>query len=470
MLIVVAFVITGMVFSPTPATAAPLRPFSSTSFWYQKIPANAALNPLSDTYKSTMQRLIADHYGTANMNTTEYSSPVFVADADTTPLRVGDRCGYGGGSTSSWNPFAIQLTNVPFPANAKPSAGTDAEITIYQPSTDTIWELWQAEKAADGSWSACWGGRLEHASQSEGIYDKGFGVAATGLSLMGGMIHPEEIAAGRIDHVIDISLPHTQLGVQSWPANRNDGDVEGIEQIPEGIRIRIDPSVNFDTFPGLTPVARIVGKAMQEYGAVVRDKAGAVSFYGINTTPVIEATGVNPWTEAFGGKAGYEQFTNFPWQSLQFMPFDYGKPGTTVSTTVPTTPTVPTTTAPPRTAIPSAAGYRVVSATGRVRSFGSAQDFGSARTTGVETLERTPDNNGYWITNATGDVYPFGSARSLGSMGGKRLNKPIVGMASTATGSGYWLVASDGGIFAFGDATFHGAATQFGDSVRDIES
>ena len=42
-------------------------------------------------------------------------------------------------------------------------------------------------------------------------------------------------------------------------------------------------------------------------------------------------------------------------------------------------------------------------------------------------------------------------------MGGKPLNKPVVGMAASPTGNGYWLVASDGGVFAFGDATFHGS-------------
>jgi hypothetical protein len=42
-------------------------------------------------------------------------------------------------------------------------------------------------------------------------------------------------------------------------------------------------------------------------------------------------------------------------------------------------------------------------------------------------------------------------------MGGKPLNKPVVGMASAPDGGGYWLVASDGGIFTFGDATFSGS-------------
>jgi hypothetical protein len=42
-------------------------------------------------------------------------------------------------------------------------------------------------------------------------------------------------------------------------------------------------------------------------------------------------------------------------------------------------------------------------------------------------------------------------------MGGRRLDKPIVGITSTSDGGGYWEVASDGGIFAFGDAPFYGS-------------
>jgi hypothetical protein len=37
------------------------------------------------------------------------------------------------------------------------------------------------------------------------------------------------------------------------------------------------------------------------------------------------------------------------------------------------------------------------------------------------------------------------------------LNKPIVGIAATPDGQGYWEVASDGGLFAFGDAAFYGS-------------
>ncbi|HEX2040838.1 MAG TPA: hypothetical protein VHF47_14025, partial [Acidimicrobiales bacterium] len=43
-----------------------------------------------------------------------------------------------------------------------------------------------------------------------------------------------------------------------------------------------------------------------------------------------------------------------------------------------------------------------------------------------------------------------------GSMGGQRLNLPVVGMSVASDDAGYRLVASDGGIFSFG-APFFGS-------------
>ena len=57
-----------------------------------------------------------------------------------------------------------------------------------------------------------------------------------------------------------------------------------------------------------------------------------------------------------------------------------------------------------------------------------------------------------------GGVFAFGRAGFHGSMGGQPLTRPIVGMASSASGAGYWLNASDGGVFSFGDAPFEGSA------------
>ena len=80
------------------------------------------------------------------------------------------------------------------------------------------------------------------------------------------------------------------------------------------------------------------------------------------------------------------------------------------------------------------------------------------KTTKPKTTKPAPSSApGYWEVAADGGIFAFGAAQFYGSMGGKPLNAPIVGIATTATGKGYWEVASDGGIFAFGAAPFYGS-------------
>jgi outer membrane protein assembly factor BamB len=66
-------------------------------------------------------------------------------------------------------------------------------------------------------------------------------------------------------------------------------------------------------------------------------------------------------------------------------------------------------------------------------------------------------NSTYWLAASDGGIFGYGGSQFYGSMGGKPLNKPIVGMAATPSKLGYWLAASDGGIFSYGDAKFDGS-------------
>jgi hypothetical protein len=71
-------------------------------------------------------------------------------------------------------------------------------------------------------------------------------------------------------------------------------------------------------------------------------------------------------------------------------------------------------------------------------------------------MEADPQTGGYWFVSSDGGVFAY-QAPFYGSMGGTRLDQPIVAMAATPDAGGYWLVASDGGIFSFGDAGFYGS-------------
>ena len=67
-----------------------------------------------------------------------------------------------------------------------------------------------------------------------------------------------------------------------------------------------------------------------------------------------------------------------------------------------------------------------------------------------------PNTGGYWEVASDGGLFAF-NAPFFGSMGGKPLNKPVVGMVATPDGGGYWEVVSDGGVFNFGDAALYGS-------------
>jgi hypothetical protein len=220
--------------------------------------------------------------------------------------------------------FLAQIERIPIPAGAVPAGGTDAEMVIYSPSMDRLWELWKAERRPDG-WYACWGGMLDKASASNGIFPYPYGVTSTGLSLVGGVMQIEELRLGRMEHVVDFALPESRKGVYSWPANRTDGRAVHPAAIPQGLRFRLDPALDVGGL-ALHPMAKAMARAMQKYGMILRDSSGSVSFYAENPLPLINAGEPDPYPAIFAGKPSYSIMNGFPWSRLRALPMDYGRP------------------------------------------------------------------------------------------------------------------------------------------------
>jgi hypothetical protein len=300
--------------------------FSRDSFWYTPIPANAPLNPKSAAYVAEFLRQKKSYYGTVTINTTDYASPVYVVAKDAPTVRVTHDCGTTQ-QTQAIPALDKQWSAVPMPTGAKPANGTDAEMTIFQPSTDSLWEFWLMKQGPNG-WSACWGGMMSAASKNPGIWPDHFGTTATSLPFIGGQITAAELARGEIRHAIGISLVDLEkFAIFSWPATRSDGynPNDAPDRIPEGLRMRLDPTIDVDALD-LHPVGKTIAKAAQKYGFVVWDHSGALGLRAQNPIGDIVAGRPNPYVALFAGKPPYAILEGFPWERLQFLPFDYGKP------------------------------------------------------------------------------------------------------------------------------------------------
>jgi hypothetical protein len=309
-LLAIAGIVVGLIVSSGP-TKKRIVPFAATSFWNASLPANAPLDPRSATYVSELVQQV-DHYGPW-MNTTQYSVPVYTVrpHQPTVAVSLDPAAGSQPGLSQGWRA-------VPLPGNAKPAVGSDAHLVVWQPSTDRMWEFWQL--AHDGSgWHARWGGYMVSVSKNPGYYvDHGdWGASATSLPLLGGLIRISELKAGHIDHALALAVVDASSLAYSRPAERTDGNIASPDAIPEGIRFRLDPSLDIARLK-LPPVVRMLAEAAQRYGIVVRDRSGAVTFYGEDPTPY----GSNPYVGPHGFLQDQNTLRQFPWSHLRALQTD----------------------------------------------------------------------------------------------------------------------------------------------------
>jgi hypothetical protein len=286
-------------------SAFPDRPFAATSFWNAPLAGTAPLAPTSSSLVAELRRQVDRDLALRRgpwINTTFYSSPIYRVPTGQPAVRV---------KLDQWNPaMQAAFDAVPIPPDARAAAGTDANMVVWQPSTDTMWEFWLMRRATDG-WHAKWGGRMTGVSTNPGRYDNNWGAPATSLPQIGGTITIAELRAGRIDHALAMAVPEPRRGVFVWPARRTDGISDSPLAIPEGTRFRLDPALDVEKL-ALPPATRILARAAQRYGMVVRDKSANVTLYAEDPTP----TGRDPYPALLGGLPPNKVLAAFPWDRL----------------------------------------------------------------------------------------------------------------------------------------------------------
>jgi hypothetical protein len=261
--------------------------------------------PLVSASSKFASDIVADYtqdYGSVGVN----SMPIYRVPADQPDVPVS--------VLSGCNSFLPDTGDqIPIPPYVTLNGSSDNPLVIYQPSTKTDWELWRTTKTASGTYSACWGGKLDMASSS-GVFPSPFGLSATGISYLATAITEDDVASGHIDHAIAIQIPRCNEYV--YPADRHDcGSDPG--QPAEGQWFRLPASLSMPA--GLTPFAQMVFTALQRYGAVVTDFAGAVMLQAEEPSDWAQEgnSGIDPMTASWDGLPEYKVVASLPWSSLQ---------------------------------------------------------------------------------------------------------------------------------------------------------
>ena len=288
----------------TPAQQGPIPPlYAATSFWNQPIPANPAVDPGSD---AMVAKAMVPYRGAANFwaGSNSWAKPLAYANSVSPLYKVGCTK-YDCDSTVSFR----------IPLYAAPSTGSDHHLVVIDSETGKELDMWLAahEQATD-SWTAAaryvtdpngWGaicGQKQHCGAA----------VAAGFAAFGGIVRPEEIAQGHIDHALFFTTPYTRKDYIACPATHTDGQHLEPAAIPQGARIQLDPTFDVDAQPW-PRWEKVLARALQKYGAYLGDTGDSLSF-------AAEATldrGYDAWSMV--GVPAFASLGNLPWSKFRIL-------------------------------------------------------------------------------------------------------------------------------------------------------
>jgi hypothetical protein len=259
------------------AATADARLYSRFSAFNRPIGETPVIDPNSSAMVDTLVAS-ANARGFA-IASNEWTVPVYYADA-TTPRHDVAIAGQPPGA--HYDPAFVHdvprvMRDVPIPPEAAPDPQIDGHMTVIDEGSGCEYDLYGASKVGS-TWHALWANRIS--TRSNGVYQHGLSTRGTGFAPLAGMIWPEELQAGRIDHALMFAFPTTRAGGPVLPATASDGKTVDPNAIPQGARVQLDPELDLDTLD-LTPTERIIARALQRYGMLLGDTGGALSLYAV---------------------------------------------------------------------------------------------------------------------------------------------------------------------------------------------
>jgi hypothetical protein len=263
---------------PPPPTAAPgPRPapgnpsavgscslFPGSNYWYADV-STLPVHPLSANYVTSVgaaKKMHAD-FGSGEWDGGPIGIPYTVVPAG----QPGVNITFEYGDESEPGPYPIPAD---VPIEGGPASEGDRHILVVEDGTCRLYEVFAAYPDGGGGWTAGSGAVWDLGSN--GFRPDGWTSAdAAGLPILPGLVRYDEVAAGRIDHAIRMTVPKTQKAYV-WPARHRASSNTDPNLPPMGTWFRLRADFDISGFP---PEARVVLQALKTHGAIVADNGSA---------------------------------------------------------------------------------------------------------------------------------------------------------------------------------------------------
>lgn len=239
------------------------------------------------------------------LNLHRWTIPIYEVDASTPRRRVHRRYHAGSGGSFARSlaylhanhpmghgrDFAAdaQAGLIPIPDRARADPEDDSHMAIVDREGGWIWDMWAARLRPDGEWECNSG--MKYRADGSGVFDRAeFAVhdgesihphgpaRAAGVPILAGTIMHDDVTSGRIAHKLAFATQCSAFRrFVHPPACWTDGG--WAQGLPEGAVVQLDPGIDLEKY-ALSPAAKVVARALQDYGAVNVDVCGGHSLYG----------------------------------------------------------------------------------------------------------------------------------------------------------------------------------------------
>lgn len=287
-------------------------PFHENSVWNRPITDE----PVHANSANMIAYLLANGGTDTNIDgiSNRWSCPLYEAEPGTPTTRM-----YADDDPNKW-------IDLPLEATFYPSPDGDAKLMVKDPDTGYVWCAWgvyYGNVAPHGlQWYSGFGsfGGFIYDETGDGVTGHGqhpsgggWGGRAGGSPYLGGIIFPEEMQAGAIEHKLALILPGQAVhpGTFLWPCRNGDGYADDtVNSIPYGSLMQLNPALDIS---GYSTAQQVIGNCLKTYGAWMVDTGDLV---GLNALEFLTPDGLNvdsaPWS-------GLLTANDFPLAWLQHM-------------------------------------------------------------------------------------------------------------------------------------------------------